>query len=417
MHVHLTLLSCLLAGLAGQGGMTDEEIQERVRTYHELEQALLPELNTSFARFQQTLHKLIGDLDLSELSAQQLAVLFNEGPLRYPGQEAPLLSRLELFRDDRGEAGAIRAVIRLALLGPHHTGRNTAPEVQELLLREVLSHPGLDAAMKSGTGAALFGAIRQTSSPEVWKRHAEALLGLQRFLEPRAMVDRAALNLPGYFEVVEAVSDDEALRERIRAKALERCSAALGRAHEQPAYFQEPFRYLLEVAVDSLSPRSPAERMVGQPAPELTFHWSSDGELRRLSDLRGKVVLLDFWATWCAPCVASFPKLRRLAAHYADADFEIVGVTSLQGRHIDGESVVTKDDPELEVQLMGEYVRARDLPWTVAFSEADLFDRRYLVQGVPHVVLVDKQGVVRRSHIPPGLDLEGLKALIDPLLE
>ncbi len=51
-----------------------------------------------------------------------------------------------------------------------------------------------------------------------------------------------------------------------------------------------------------------------------------DGKPFRLADLKGKVVLVEFWATWCPPCVASFPMLRHLARDYKDRGFEILGV-------------------------------------------------------------------------------------------
>lgn len=66
--------------------------------------------------------------------------------------------------------------------------------------------------------------------------------------------------------------------------------------------------------------------MVGRPAPSLIVK-NLKGETLRLSDLKGKYVLIDFWATWCAPCVAETPNLQKLYNAYHDKGFEIIGVS------------------------------------------------------------------------------------------
>ena len=65
--------------------------------------------------------------------------------------------------------------------------------------------------------------------------------------------------------------------------------------------------------------------MIGKPAPEIEGK-DVDGKPIRLTHLKGKIVLVDFWATWCPPCVASFPTLRQLAREYKDRSFVILGV-------------------------------------------------------------------------------------------
>ena len=75
----------------------------------------------------------------------------------------------------------------------------------------------------------------------------------------------------------------------------------------------------------------------GHDAPEMTFTWSKGGpSFSKLSDLKGKVVVLDFWATWCGPCIGSFPNIAELQERYAGYDVAIVGVTSLHERHYPG---------------------------------------------------------------------------------
>ena len=65
----------------------------------------------------------------------------------------------------------------------------------------------------------------------------------------------------------------------------------------------------------------------GMPAPDFTLE-TPDGTKLSLSDLRGKYVILDFWASWCRPCRASFPEMKKLYAEYHKKGVEILGVTN-----------------------------------------------------------------------------------------
>lgn len=71
------------------------------------------------------------------------------------------------------------------------------------------------------------------------------------------------------------------------------------------------------------------------PAPDYTFY-NSAGKAMKIADLKGKVVVMNIWATWCAPCVAEMPTLAKLQAAYAGKDVEVVAVS------IDSETSATK---------------------------------------------------------------------------
>lgn len=142
-------------------------------------------------------------------------------------------------------------------------------------------------------------------------------------------------------------------------------------------------------------------------APEIKFLWSSDKNTKPLSEYKGKVVVLDFWATWCGPCFRSFPNIRALQERYKGYDVEILGVTSLQGRHVrrfgDGrmESVDTRNNPDEEYKLMKEFMKQNNMTWKVLFSEGSCFDKNYGVFGIPHVAIIDAEGVVRYNALRP----------------
>jgi len=159
--------------------------------------------------------------------------------------------------------------------------------------------------------------------------------------------------------------------------------------------------------------------LVGNPAPELNFTWSTRDGLKSLADLKGKVVILDFWATWCGPCVASFPQVRELTEHYKNSPVEIVGVTSLQGQihGLQAAPIDVRNDPAREHALMADYIKAKDITWTVAFSEQEVFNPDYAVVGIPHMAILAPDGTVRHTGLHPAMPSDEKYALIDAILQ
>ncbi|MCX7750408.1 MAG: redoxin domain-containing protein [Candidatus Bipolaricaulota bacterium] len=119
----------------------------------------------------------------------------------------------------------------------------------------------------------------------------------------------------------------------------------------------------------------------GSPAPDLQFATFPDGRSVSLADLRGKVVLLDFWATWCGPCMEELPKLLELYAAHRDQGFEIVGV-SLDTSERDLRAVITD----------------RRIQWPVAFTGKtwdNPLAQVYRVYQIPTTYLLDRNGIIR----------------------
>jgi peroxiredoxin len=122
---------------------------------------------------------------------------------------------------------------------------------------------------------------------------------------------------------------------------------------------------------------------VGKPVPDLAAR-DLKGESFRFDSLRGRYVLVDFWATWCAPCVAELPRLQAAYARYHDRGFEIVAVSLDETR-----------------SAVADFVKARGIPWREihnASGEADLVEA-FGVNEIPATFLVDPQGTIIRLEL------------------
>jgi cytochrome c biogenesis protein CcmG, thiol:disulfide interchange protein DsbE len=130
---------------------------------------------------------------------------------------------------------------------------------------------------------------------------------------------------------------------------------------------------------------------VGKPAPDFTLS-TLDGKTVRLSDYRGKPVVLNFWASWCIPCREEFPLLRRTLATHHD-DFALIGVNTLDNIESDGRA----------------FAHEQRADWPSGFDPDSVVARGYGVNDLPQTFFIDRDGVVS-SHLYGQLTSDTLRA-------
>lgn len=154
----------------------------------------------------------------------------------------------------------------------------------------------------------------------------------------------------------------------------------------------------------------PAEGLkAGSTAPELAVPLPDgttyqlldlDGKPISLADLRGKVVWLNFWASWCPPCQQETPILRSMSEKYRDRGLEVIGISVQETSPADVEAYATR----------------YQLPYTIGFDAFGHILRTYKVFALPTQFFIDPDGIIRQVVAGP-VDEPGATALLESMLQ
>tara|TARA_R110002167_G_scaffold144413_10_gene334840 strand:- start:73137 stop:73643 length:507 start_codon:yes stop_codon:yes gene_type:complete len=156
------------------------------------------------------------------------------------------------------------------------------------------------------------------------------------------------------------------------------------------------------VALSLLLPVTAMAASEGETAPLFTLpDIDADKPAISLESLRGKTVYVDFWASWCAPCLRSMPLINELYGKYRDQDFEVIAINV--------------DDPIEDGQ---DFLLDNPLDYLIAADTDNTVLNEFGVTGMPTSFLIDKDGVIRMVHMGfRGNDIETIEAAVLELLE
>lgn len=159
-------------------------------------------------------------------------------------------------------------------------------------------------------------------------------------------------------------------------------------------------RLLLSVFALLLSTLT-ATAFAGEAAPEFSLPGVNKQGDVKLSDYKGRVVYLDFWATWCPPCVKSFPWMNTLQERFGDKGFSVVAIGVDRKR-----------------ELINEFLKKMEPEFTVTQDDKGEVAKAYGLRGMPTSFLIDRDGNIVLTHMGfRTKDTDKLEAEIQSLLE
>ena len=140
--------------------------------------------------------------------------------------------------------------------------------------------------------------------------------------------------------------------------------------------------------------------LVGKPAPDFKLDLLTDGKSFKLSESKGKVVVLDFWATWCGPCLQAMPQVDKVTREFKDQGVELVAVN-------------LQESPK-QIKAMLERHKL-DMP--VALDTDGAIAQKYKANAIPQTVIINRDGTVARLFVGGGQHFddqlrEALKAVL-----
>ena len=136
----------------------------------------------------------------------------------------------------------------------------------------------------------------------------------------------------------------------------------------------------VEPALENSKVREALNAMHGKPAPALQLNGWMNTKALGLEKLKGKIVVLDFWATWCGPCIASIPHTNEMMKKYADEGVVIIGVCHQRG-----------------AEKMEATAKEKDIKYPIAVDNGT--NDAYKANSFPDYYIIDRKGILRWADI------------------
>ncbi len=190
-----------------------------------------------------------------------------------------------------------------------------------------------------------------------------------------------------YFEKVKGAEESLTVLDRLIRKG--KATTAMKEQHKR--LFMDNYtladaygKYMLELEADAEAAhrKKLKEKMINDPAPEFSLV-DLNGKEVSLKSLKGKVVVLDFWATWCGPCKASFPGMQKALNQYAsNSEVAFLFVNSWESG-------------KEKKKTAGDFIQKNNYSFQVLMDEKDEVIAKYGVEGIPTKFIIDKNGQIR----------------------
>ncbi|XZE54753.1 TlpA family protein disulfide reductase [Planctomycetaceae bacterium SH139] len=332
---------------------------------------------------------------------------------------------LEKFAGDDGDEEAYMAVasVKVRLLQSTRQSDEANTLASELLEKTRAKHVAGDtASTRSLIEALTLASTAATNSEAAASLSKEALTLAEAMVtaDPQDVnaISRyasLAINRVSSLARSDAKQAEEALTE-LRDKF-----AAISADSDAGAKILERYNQSLKSIEGTIEAERKLATLVGSEAPELDAEYWVNGNGMTAEDLKGKVVLLDFWAVWCGPCIATFPHLREWQEEFGEQGFQVVGVTRKynyswdeeagRASRADGENSDAEESAMLEKFLAHHELKHP----TIVTPQDSTMQQDYAVRGIPHAVLIDREGKIQMIKVGSG-DANA-KALHDKIVE
>ncbi len=348
----------------------------------------------------------IPELSVSQLEQMSSANMF---AMVSPETRAAIRERLTRVAAESTVDGAAAAALVAGTVA--NPGRQASPEAREKFMadraaaiRTAADHPALGDAIKAGRATPVFRDVVMVG---------EALEGREAIMQRMVPMVTPAWPVANVRELLpfadamlgaDAPSMPAEQRETLRTTV-----ATLAKQASTMETFSERERGYYAGQVELYNGAAMRGMLVGHAAPAVNVLWShgTESPITGFDSFKGKVVVVDFWATWCGPCIAAFPHMREMQARYQGKDVVLLGVTSLQGFVIDHKAADPKarkkdaSTPEAELAMMTPWIKEMEVTWPIVVTKQNCFNPDFAVGGIPHMALIDPDGKVYLNNLSP----------------